>query len=341
MSSSDSTSELNTEDNLIGKTISTQKVGSSSEEIHLTTKKLIGRGAFSVVVLAEDDSSHLRAVKITQLKDIDESSRSRMKKAIFREIDILSELRTPGLTILLGYRNLDDSMVLVFPFASGGDLFELASNKYNLLTPLIIGRITAELATVVDFLHRSNVVHRDIKLENVLVSKSPEELESLASYTASELSQYPFPLIMLTDLGLARRIDPQDPLLSTRCGSEDYAAPELLMGRQYDGRQTDIWSIGVLLYALLERRLPFDPLPPEFTGGRVSKSKVAHRIARIEWSWVRLKYSDQQDHTWDDAKRIVESCLCRRDSRLKPADILNSEFCKNSLSVPLQYAEDI
>ena len=98
------------------------------------------------------------------------------------------------------------------------------------------------------------------------------------------------PLIKLTDFGLSRFIDPDAPLLSTRCGSEAYAAPELVLGRMalsragsqsqrvttttststttesardkegyYDPRQTDAWACGVVLYALATRALPFDP----------------------------------------------------------------------------------
>lgn len=68
-------------------------------------------------------------------------------------------------------------------------------------------------------------------------------------------------VVILTDMGLSRRIPepPESPLLTTRCGSEDYAAPEILMGQPYDGHQTDAWALGVVLYALMEGRLPFDP----------------------------------------------------------------------------------
>lgn len=80
------------------------------------------------------------------------------------------------------------------------------------------------------------------------------------------------PLVKLTDFGLSRFIDPASPMLSTRCGSEAYAAPELVLRRPfgpqganegyYDGRETDAWACGVVLYALATRQLPFDNPPP-------------------------------------------------------------------------------
>jgi serine/threonine protein kinase len=89
-------------------------------------------------------------------------------------------------------------------------------------------------------------------------------------------------VVTLTDLGLSRRIPepPESPLLTTRCGSEDYAAPELLMGQPYDGRQTDAWALGVMLYALMEGRLPFDPLPRARGDPAKLKARTPHRIAR-------------------------------------------------------------
>ncbi len=65
------------------------------------------------------------------------------------------------------------------------------------------------------------------------------------------------PLVKLTDFGLSRFIDPSNPLLETRCGSEEYAAPELIIGKKYDGRKTDAWALGVVLYALITGSLPF------------------------------------------------------------------------------------
>jgi serine/threonine protein kinase len=135
------------------------------------------------------------------------------------------------------------------------------------------------------------------------------------------------PLVKLTDFGLARKIDLDDPWLSTRCGSESYAAPELLVAAHsdehtlpalsrtpsdangtttttssqpklrltrapgtYDGRETDAWALGVVLFALLTRTLPFDPpptldAPPVNTEAERARMRWVLRVVRGEWSW--------------------------------------------------------
>ncbi len=91
----------------------------------------------------------------------------------------------------------------------------------------------------------SSVAHTDIT--DILLTRSP--------FTSAASSA---PLIKLTDFGLSRFIDPAAPYLTTRCGSESYASPELVTGQPYDGRESDAWACGVVLYALVTRRLPFD-----------------------------------------------------------------------------------
>lgn len=123
-------------------------------------------------------------------------------------------------------------------------------------------------------------------LLNVTISSLPDDP-----------THYPFPLVTLTDLGLSKRIPPPpaSPLLTHPCGSVDYAAPEVLLGQPYDGRSTDAWALGVLLYALMEGKLPFDAVP---RGKRRGTGNVKHRIARCEWLWC--DYGDEHGD-WDAA----------------------------------------
>ena len=162
--------------------------------------------------------------------------------------------------------------------------------------------------------------------------------------TIDDWQTYNSPVVTLTDLGLGRWIPrpPESPLLSTRCGSEDYAAPELLMGKEYDGRATDAWALGVLLYAIIEGRLPFDPIP-----GIRRQSPTSHRIARCEWSWV--KYADA-DGEWNSStgteleggRECVEGLLKREKSRWGLEKIEELEWTKGGIAVEggLKIAED-
>lgn len=111
----------------------------------------------------------------------------------------------------------------------------------------------------------------------------------------------------ITDFGLARVVDPESPLLTTRCGSEEYAAPEIIQQSKdgYDGRKTDTWSLGIILYALLVGYLPFryDPRKNE----RVSQ--LFYRIVRAEVKWPTDTQISQE------AKQVVRSILERNPDK--------------------------
>lgn len=156
---------------------------------------------------------------------------------------------------------------------------------------------------------------------------------------------YPHPVITLTDVGLSRRVDfsSEDHLLTTRCGSDDYASPELIMSMPYDGRQTDAWALGVLLYALLEERLPFDP-PPGTTDPKM-RSKTAHRIARCEWKWVKLappKEGEElkYDEELEGGKRIVEGLLKRALRRWRLDAVAEDPWVKDAITCEITEVEE-
>lgn len=151
---------------------------------------------------------------------------------------------------------------------------------------------------------------------------------------------YPDSIITLTDLGLSRFVA-DDEKLETRCGSDDYAAPEVILGQPYDGRAIDAWSMGVLLYSLLESRLPFDP-PPGASDAHRMRSRTSHRIARVEWRWIDYAGEDG-DHDGDEAKfeskglkgamEVTEGLLKRARSRWTIDKVAANEWVRGGIQV--------
>ncbi|KAK6348362.1 hypothetical protein TWF718_006158 [Orbilia javanica] len=325
--------------------------------------RLLGQGTFSKVMLAtleikkntdseaELDRDKLVAVKIVENTAAGGASKARIESSLKRELDILKSLKHPSLVHLKAQSIERKRALLILGYCAGGDLFDLATSAPKLFTPKFVRRIFSELVGAVRYLHLSGIVHRDIKLENVLINFTTEELtQSGDEIIASNRS-----ITTLTDLGLSRRIDFEEPLLTTRCGSEDYAAPELLLGQPYDGRQTDAWALGVLLYAICESRLPFDPVPG--ANEHKMRSRTAHRIARCDWKWFKLadtpppvveegsaaaageeeqSIKESYDPDWNPAKAVVDGLLKRVKKRLPLEEVEKMEWVKGAISVPLE-----
>lgn len=96
---------------------------------------------------------------------------------------------------------------------------------------------TCLFSLLLDYCHRNSIVHRDLKIENILISKSGN--------------------IKIIDFGLSNLYSPRSHL-STFCGSLYFAAPELLNAKVYTGPEVDVWSFGIVLYVLVCGKVPFD-----------------------------------------------------------------------------------
>jgi protein-serine/threonine kinase len=308
----------------------------------------LGQGTFSKVVLATNerilenpapanieeqlDPARLVAVKIVEHGPAGGADKERIDTSLRREVEMLKNISHPSLVHLKACEYQESRTLLVLTYCSGGDLFELASSQREVLTPPMVQRMFSELVSAVRYLHTNWIVHRDIKLENVLVNFPSAKLAEI-----SDPISFPEPIVTLTDLGLSRRIPdpPESPLLTTRCGSEDYAAPEILLGQPYDGRHTDAWALGVLLYALMEGRLPFDAPP-----NKPERSRNTHRIARCDWIWCRFgdddgEWDSSRGGEWDGAKDCVEGLLKKVRMGRRPLEEIEAfEYVQQGIAVP-------
>lgn len=119
-------------------------------------------------------------------------------------------------------------MYIVTEYASGGELFDHIV-QHKRLDEREAAKLFIQLINAVTYIHQHNVVHRDLKPENVLLNDG---------------------FIKVIDFGLSSQYSPGQKL-KTPCGSPCYAAPEMLQGLHYDGLLTDIWSSGIILYAMI------------------------------------------------------------------------------------------
>lgn len=142
----------------------------------------LGQGTFSKVVLATSerlpsgtpytdlhlDPSKLVAVKVVEHGPAGGADEERIEVSLKREVDILKSVSHPCIVQLKAMEYTDDHALLVLTFCPGGDLFELASQRRELLTRSLVQRIFAECVAAVRYLHEMGVVHRDVKLESML-----------------------------------------------------------------------------------------------------------------------------------------------------------------------------
>jgi protein-serine/threonine kinase len=314
-------------------------------------------GALNPTGETEPKRKTLVAVKVCEHGPRGSASEDRIEMSLKRELEIMMAIHHPSLVHLKAWSIEPSRAILVLSYCPGGDLFDVATRHRELLVPTLLRRMFAELVGAVRYLHERRIVHRDIKLESkqkratsayechgtdrrdldVLVNIPPSELQN----PTLDWAKYPHSVITLADLGLSRRIA-DDEKLETRCGSEDYAAPEVIMGQPYDGRATDAWSLGVLLYALLEARLPFDPNPGMSDSHRM-RSRTSHRIARVEWRWIEYA-GDDGDHEGDVTKfrerdllgamEITEGLLKRARSRWTMDKVAEANWVRGAMKLP-------
>ncbi|KAF2857290.1 kinase-like protein [Piedraia hortae CBS 480.64] len=324
------------------------RCGLQNKQHLLRQLRKLGQGSFSTVYLATGeqiparvthniesllDRDQLVAVKIVQHGPVGGADEKRIEMGLKREVEMLKSVSHPSLIHLKACEYQATRTLLVLTYCPGGDLFELASRKRDILTPLMVQRMFAELVGAVHYLHLNGIVHRDIKLENVLVNFTEDRLRKIEDPRFEKA-----PIVTLTDMGLSRRIPPPPELLTTRCGSDDYVAPEIILGSGYDGQKTDAWALGVVLYALMEGRLPFDP--PADKPRSDPKNKPAYRIAKVDYIWYRFGDSsgDWEEGCWCEwqgARECVEDMLKKvRMGRVPLGEIAERPWVREGIQVP-------
>ncbi|XP_043196738.1 serine/threonine-protein kinase SIK3-like isoform X2 [Amphibalanus amphitrite] len=265
-------------------------------------EQTIGKGNFAVVKLATHIITQAKvAIKIINKTKLDADNLNK----IMREVKIMKILRHPHIIRLYQVMETEKMIYLVMEYASKGEIFDhMVANgplKESEARPWF-----RQILAAVQYCHRKNVVHRDLKAENLLLDAEDS--------------------IKLADFGFSNFYSESDPL-TTGCGSPPYAAPELFEGKEYDGPKADVWSLGVVLYVLVCGALPFDGNTLQILRGKIlsGKFRIPYFMSTDCESLIRhmmtvdpeKRYSIPQvlrcrwvtqDLDPDEAERVVSFC---------------------------------
>ena len=183
---------------------------------------------------------------------------------VSREIKILRQVNHPHIVQLYEIIETSKQLLLVMELAEGGELFNYIVSKHR-LNEHESCKYLSQLLSGLEYLQKLRIVHRDLKPENLLLDHKKN--------------------IKIVDFGLSNLYNANE-TLKTACGSPCYAAPEMIAGKRYHGAQVDIWSCGVILFAMLCGYLPFEDS---------NTSSLYKKIIAGEFkipSWVSIEASD-------------------------------------------------
>ncbi|KAG7660559.1 uncharacterized protein J8A68_005978 [[Candida] subhashii] len=191
----------------------------------------IGEGAFGKVYLARHVLLNIKVVLKCGL--IDDPN-------IVREIYYHKQLKHKNIVNLYEVIKTENHLWIVLEYCEGSELYYYIYEKKRLDIPEC-QNLFLQIVVALKYVHSLNLSHRDLKLENILLADKKRTI------------------IKLTDFGFVREFNPYNrKLLSTICGTTVYMAPELLKNEKYSGFAVDIWSLGIILYAMVYGVLPFD-----------------------------------------------------------------------------------
>ena len=282
--------------------------------------KEIGKGAVGKVYLAKDkETNKVIAVKVIPQKYF---KNEKSLKSFQKTIKLIHKLNHKNLTKLVGFEKTKHNFYVALEYSNGLNLYDYLQNymKQNNNNPLeesIVKKIIIQVAKGIKHLHNQNIIHRDIKLENILINYDDQEYEKkLENLTdLNEVSPLILSLdsnnftIKIADFGFSRELN-EDNVASTICGTPISMAPDIIQcdeNHKYNN-SVDFWSLGTVMYELLIGYPPFynknyKKLFSEILNGIYSYPKnVNISIESISFINGLLQFDPKKRFNWNDIK---------------------------------------
>ncbi|KAK8836859.1 hypothetical protein M9Y10_037383 [Tritrichomonas musculus] len=317
----------------------------------------IGEGSHSIYKLAAPANEPSKKLACKVIEKMKCSAEPSFQNLFEKEMRTLSQLQNPFIINLIDFMSDNHRYYVFFEYCPRTLLDVLL--KSGPLSELNAARLFKQIIQGVKYIHDSNIVHRDLKLENILIStdyntelksgpSSPVNSSPVSSFNSPSLfkagsaSMIPppstsniigIPKISSFLYSKSINMEENDGLVSTPCGSPNYASPETLSGKPYDAKISDMWSLGVILYTMVVGSLPWTAkqAPAMFDQIKKGQYKIPSHIS-------------------EKCKNLISSLLCVNvTKRIKIDQVLNHPFIKMAKypkyltpnGVPLSYSSSL
>ncbi|KAL6945803.1 hypothetical protein ACO0OE_002780 [Hanseniaspora uvarum] len=229
------------------------KVAKNTKTSELCAVKIVTRAVKTFLYKCERDQAFKDSMTSEQYREKLLKENSRDKRTI-REGGLGQIFYHPNICRLFHIWGLTTHYYMLFEYVKGGQLLDYII-QHGSLKEHRVRKFSRGIASAIKYLHGHNIVHRDLKIENILISESGE--------------------IKIIDFGLSNFYDVNSKL-KTFCGSLYFAAPELLKAEPYVGPEVDIWAFGVVMYVLLCGKVPFDNDRSDILHKLIKEGKVEY-----------------------------------------------------------------
>jgi serine/threonine protein kinase len=255
----------------------------------------IGRGQFGLVIKGVNLKNNAKVA----IKVLDKTQMNSNYDSLKNEIDILKISKHPNIVQFYDYFENANNIFIVMELISGGTLEEYLKSTNWKVSETTIRNIVRQLANGLYYLNQFGIIHRDIKMNNIMVNN------------IGELQ------VKIMDFGLSKILAPSDKAKES-CGTLSFIAPEIIQKKPYNNL-VDIWSLGILSYFIISKELPFDTESNNFKD--ICNTILTKKLVFFGEKWVNVS---------DEAKDFISRCLIRDpEKRIKIEEILCHQWIIN------------
>ena len=255
----------------------------------------IGQGAFGKVNIG----LHILTGRVVAIKSFKKQNcTNKNMERIINERDIMKELNNKNIIKILDYFEDENYIFIVMEYINGGNLYSFIKKRMKLKEKMA-KYIFKQIISAINYIHKHNIVHKDIKLENILLDINHG--------------------IKICDFGIAKKVNSSDQLFYGISGTPLYMAPEIFYKSDfgYQGFPVDVWASGIALYIMLSGELPF------------KTDKSVNKDSELEYAIINTTPKEIENIS-EEAKDLIKGLLCKNPSkRLTCEEILKHPWLKD------------